>query len=124
LESWRIFENIAKHLPRVKPYSAFQAKVLNQLGLTKSFRSEYDHLMLQIHDAMKSDSDYQKNSNQVEFGFMPGDVWVCFSDQTSHAAMSGQYMMEQTYNLPVEALYDTSSSPLAILENKSKRKLV
>ena len=125
---WRIgdtFENIAEHfLPRVKPYSAFQAKVLNKFGLTKSFRSEYDHLMLQIHDAMKSDDDYQKNSKQIEVGFMPGDVWVCFSDQTSHAAMSGQYMMEQTYNLPVGALYNTNSSPLAILEDKMRRKLV
>jgi hypothetical protein len=37
--------------------------------------------------------------------------------------MSGQYMMEQTYNLPVDALYDPKSSPLAILESKTQRKL-
>ena len=124
---WRIgdsFENVVEQfLPILKPYSAFKASILNKLGLTKSFRSEYDHLMLQIHDAMKSDLSYQKNSNQEEFGFMPGDVWVCFSDQTSHAAMSGQYMMEQTYNLSVDALYDPKSSPLAILESKTQRKL-
>ncbi len=125
---WRLgepFEKIAdQFLPRIKPYSKLQAKILHVLGLTKSFRSEYDHMMLQIHDAMKSDSDYQKNSPQLQFDFMPGDVWVCFSDQASHAAMSGQFMMEQTYNLPLKALYDPQSSPLALLTSKARRNLV
>jgi hypothetical protein len=124
---WRIgdtFENIAQQfLPLIKPYSHLKATALNAVGLTKSFRSEYDHMMLQIHDGMKADLDYQKNSPQITFNFMPGDTWVCFSDQTSHAAMSGQYMLEQTYNLPVGALYDYQSSPLAILSSKKQRKL-
>jgi len=125
---WRVgdtFENIAlQFIPSIKPYSSFQAKILNKLGLTKTLRSEYDHMMLQIHDAMKSNEGYQKNSPQTEFKFLPGNVWVCFSDQTSHAAMSGQFMMEQTYNLPIDALYDSISSPLAILSRITKRKLV
>jgi len=33
-------------------------------------------------------------------------------------------MMEQTYNLPIDALYDSISSPLAILSRITKRKLV
>jgi hypothetical protein len=125
---WRVgdsFENIAQQfIPSIKPYSPFQAKILNKLGLTKTIRSEYDHMMLQIHDAMKSDLSYQQYSHQTEFKFSPGDVWVCFSDQTSHAAMSGQFMMEQTYNLPIDALYKPMSSPLAILSRITKRKLV
>ena len=56
---WRVgepFEAMArKFLPRAKPYSAWQAKVLQALRVTKSFRSEYDHLMLQLHDGMKGD---------------------------------------------------------------------
>ena len=125
---WRVgdsFENIAKQfIPLIKPYSPLQAKILNKLGLTKTLRSEYDHMMLQIHDAMKSNERYQKNSPQIEFNFLPGDVWVCFSDQTSHAAMSGQFMMEQTYNLNIDALYDPMSSPLAIMSRITQRKLV
>jgi hypothetical protein len=125
---WRVgdnFENIAhQFIPSIKPYSSVQAKILNKLGLTKTLRSEYDHMMLQIHDVMKSNEGYQKNSPQTEFKFLPGSVWVCFSDQTSHAAMSGQFMMEQTYNLPFDALYDSISSPLAILSRITKRKLV
>jgi hypothetical protein len=125
---WRVgdsFENIAQQfIPLIKPYSPLQAKILKSIGLTKALRSEYDHMMLQIHDAMKSDLSYQQNSHQTEFEFLPGDVWVCFSDQTSHAAMSGQFMMEQTYNLPIDALYEPMSSPLAILSRITKRKLV
>jgi hypothetical protein len=116
---WRVgepFEDVAKHfLPRVKPYVAWQAKALNALGVTKSLRSEYDHLMLQLHDAMKADLDYQKNAPQVTFGFPPGCAWVCFSDQTSHAVMSGQYMMEYTSQLSPMQQYDKDASPLAIL---------
>jgi len=47
--------------------------------------------------------------------FPPGSCWVCFSDQTLHAAMSGQHMLEQTFHLPVANQYNPGASPLAIL---------
>ena len=55
--------------------------------------------------------------------FAPGTTWLCFSDQVMHAAMSGQYMLEQTIHLPVAALYDPQRSPLAILERLTGRTL-
>lgn len=125
---WRVgepFETVAKHfLPRAKPYSRLQAKLLRALRVTKSFRSEYDHLMLQLHDAMKSDMDYQANSEQETVPFPPGSVWVCFSDQTSHAVMSGQFMAEQTLHLPAASQYNPDASPLAILSRLTGRTLV
>jgi hypothetical protein len=125
---WRVgepFEDVARRfLPKVKPYSAWQAKVLNMLHVTKSLRSEYDHIMLQLHDAMKSDLDYQKNAPQVTFGFPPGCAWVCFSDQTSHAVMAGQYMMEHTLQLSPMHQYDKDASPLAILTRMQGHALV
>lgn len=125
---WRVgepFETVAAHfLPRLKPYSRTQARLLRLLHVTKSLRSEYDHLMLQLHDAMKSDLDYQRDAQQLTMPFAPGAVWVCFSDQTSHAVMSGQYMLEQTFHLPADAQYDTASSPLAILTRLTNRSLI
>ncbi len=125
---WRVgepFEDIVQRfLPNTKPYSAWQAKVLNVFGITKSLRSEYDHLMLQLHDAMKHDLNYQSNSPQEMVEFPSGSVWVCFSDQASHAAMSGQYMMEQTFHLPAHNQYDNKSSPLAILQRYTGRQLI
>jgi hypothetical protein len=124
---WRVgepFEVVARHfLPRAKPYSAWQAALLWRLGVTKSLRSEYDHLMLQLHDLMKADEDYQRNAAQQEVALAAGSTWVCFSDQTVHAAMAGQHLMEQTFHLPVDRLYDPLSSPLAILTRLAGRPL-
>jgi hypothetical protein len=125
---WRVgepFEDIAKRfLPRAKPYARWQAKLLQALHVTKSFRSEYDHLMLQLHDGMKSDMAYQESSPQETARFPPGSVWVCFSDQTSHAVMAGQYMLEQTLHLAASKQYNPDSSPLAILSRLTGRTLV
>ncbi|MFT7723786.1 MAG: Kdo hydroxylase family protein [Roseateles sp.] len=125
---WRVgesFEAIAERfVPRAKPYSAWQAKALQWLHVTKSFRSEYDHLMLQLHDGMKRDLDYQRDCPQVTMPFAAGSVWVCFSDQTAHAVMAGQYMMEQTLHLPADKQYDPAASPLGILQRVTGRALV
>ncbi|MFD1892841.1 Kdo hydroxylase family protein [Ottowia beijingensis] len=125
---WRVgedFETIARrYLPQAKPYRLWQAKVLNAVHATKSLRSEYDHLMLQLHDLMKFDEAYQKNGTQVTVPFPPGSVWVCFSDQATHAVMSGQFMMEQTLYLPPGKEVDPQASPLAILTRLMGRPLV
>jgi len=125
---WRVgepFETVAqKFLPRAKPYVPWQAAAMKALHITKSYRSEYDHLMLQLHDGMKGDMAYQENASQVTMPFAAGSVWVCFSDQASHAVMSGQYMLEQTLHLPVDKQYDPSSSPLAILSKLTGRQLI
>ena len=125
---WRIgepFEAVARHfLPRAKPYARWQARLLFALHVTKSLRSEYDHLMLQLHDRMKADLDYQQDARQISMPFPAGSVWVCFSDQTSHAAMSGQYLLEQTLHLPAAQQYEPAASPLAILTRLVGRPLV
>ena len=125
---WRVgedFETIARRfLPQAKPYRLWQAKLLNAVHATKSLRSEYDHLMLQLHDLMKFDEQYQKNGTQVTVPFPPGSVWVCFSDQATHAVMSGQFMMEQTLYLPPGKEVDPQASPLAILTRLGGRPLV
>jgi hypothetical protein len=125
---WRVgepFETVARRfVPGARTYSKWQAGALRALHVTKSLRSEYDHLMLQLHDGMKSDLNYQKTAQQATVPFPAGSVWVCFSDQTSHAVMSGQYMLEQTLFLAPEHLYDPQASPLAILSKLTGRPLV
>ncbi len=125
---WRVgepFEQIAKRfLPHIKPQLPGSAWLLEQLHITKSRRTEYDHLMLHLHDCMKADLDYQKSSPQETMKFPPGSVWVCFSDQTSHAVMSGQFMVEQTFFLPVRAMAEPECAPLGILERLKSRALV
>ena len=116
---WRVgepFETMASHfLPKVPPYSGLKASVLSTLRITKSKRSEYDHIMLHLHDLLKSDETYQKDAPQASVAFEPGTVWVTFSDLVMHAAMSGRYMLEQTAYLPHDKQFDVEKSPQAIL---------
>lgn len=125
---WRVgepFEDVAKRfLPRIKRQLPGAAWAMAALHITKSRRSAYDHLMLHLHDAMKADLDYQQQAPQQLMPFTPGSVWVCFSDQTSHAVMAGQFMLEQTFFLPARHMAQPACAPLGILERLTGRKLV
>jgi len=125
---WRVgepFEAMATTLlPRIAPPMPGASALLAALRVTKGRRTLYDHLMLGLHDRAKQDLAYQRDCPQEIVEFAPGATWVCFSDQVMHAAVSGQYMLEQTIHLPVSALYDRASSPLAILERLAGRELV
>ena len=124
---WRVGEPFAdaaqRFLPQILRPVPGSAKLLYLLKITKRPRSEYDHIMLQLHDLMKADVDFQKNVPQQEVHFAPGSTWICFSDQVLHAAMSGQFMFEQTFHLPISALYHPELSPLRVLERLKGRRL-
>ncbi|MGI4856190.1 MAG: Kdo hydroxylase family protein [Janthinobacterium lividum] len=124
---WRVgepFDDAARRfLPRIAPQRPGSAWLLKTLGITKSRRTPYDHLMLGLHDAMKADLAYQKSCEQQTMPFPPGSVWICFSDQTSHAVMSGQFMLEQTFFLPAAAMVEPECAPLGVLERLTGRAL-
>lgn len=124
---WRVgerFESMAKTLlPRISRPLPGAAVMLAAVRATKGIRTEYDHLMLGLHDCAKADLAYQRNCEQETVRFEPGTTWLCFSDQVMHAALSGQYMLEQTIHLPLAALYEPERAPLAILERLTGRAL-
>lgn len=125
---WRVgepFSELAQRfMPRLARYSAFSSWLQHQVRITKTRRSHYDHLMLQLHDAMKADGDYQQRGPQLALEFPPGSSWICFSDQTPHAAMGGQFMLEQTFLLPVNKMQDPQRSPLKVLEQLRGQPLI
>jgi hypothetical protein len=113
----RYFKSIARPLP-------LAAWLMAATGITKRRRSEYDHLMLQLHDRAKADAEFQRTSPQARVDFAPGTTWVCYSDQVLHAAMGGQHMLEQTFQIDAPHLADPASAPLAILERLAGRPLL
>ena len=125
---WRVgesFETVARTLlPRIRAPLPGSAALLSALHVTKGRRSHYDHLMLHLHDRAKADMDYQRDCAQQVVQFAPGTTWLCFSDQVMHAAVAGQFMLEQTIHLPVRALYDPQRAPLAILERLTGHRLI
>jgi hypothetical protein len=79
--------------------------------------------MLQLHDLMKADFQYQSEINHTTYDFPAGSTWMTFTDQVSHAVMTGQYLLEQTFYLPVASMMDQSKSPLRVLERLTGQKL-
>ena len=108
---------IKRFKPQLTPYRPWLAKLLYMLHMTKSVRSKYDHIMLQLHDAMKLDDRYQALVHKMQVNFLPQTSWICFSDQTSHAAISGQFLMEQTFYLPESGMLFPEKSPHSIIFN-------
>lgn len=124
---WRVGEPFEAHaqrylpsIPKPVPGSAW---LMDTLGITKRRRTEYDHLMLQLHDRAKADAAFQSGSPQARVDFAPHTTWVVFSDQVLHAAMGGQHMMEQTFYLAPEHQHRPEASPLGVLERLTGRSL-
>ena len=126
--SWRLgepFENVARRYLPAAPRPVWgSSRLLAFTGITKSRRSAYDHFMLQLHDRMKADMDYQSTAAQTAFDFPAGSTWMVFTDQASHAAMAGQHAFEQTFYLPVACMQNQALSPLRVLERLANRALV
>lgn len=124
---WRMgesFDRVAKRfVPQVPKPLWGMNRILGLAGITKGVRSDYDYYMLQIHNRMKKDEGYQKSVGQEEFHFPPKTTWIVMTDQVSHAAMSGQYLLEQTFYLPVAAMRRPEYSPLRILEKLVGKRL-
>lgn len=125
---WRVgepFEKVAaRFLPDIRKPFPYEAEVLNFVKATRTKRTAYDHYMLNIHHKMKADSDYQENAHQIEFRFPPGSTWIVYTDQVSHAAMTGQFLLEQSFYLPVTSMANPDRAPLRVLEKSLGRELL
>ena len=124
---WRVGEPFEAHakryLPQIGRPLPGSAWLLEHMGITKRRRTEYDHVMLQLHDRAKADAVFQRTSPQARVDFAPGTTWVVFSDQVLHAAMGGQHMMEQTFYLDVAHQQRPEVSPRGTLERLLGREL-
>jgi hypothetical protein len=124
---WRVGERFEEHarryLPKIHRPVPGSAWLMHAIGITKRRRTEYDHVMLRLHDSAKADLEFQRSGPQARVDFAPGTTWVVYSDQVLHAATGGQHMMEQTFYLDVESLQRPASSPLHTLERLLQRPL-
>ncbi len=106
------FEQVLKrYAPQIPTYNKFIANILKLVKTTKTLRSPYDHYMLQLHDTMKKDDHYQAEVKKTQVDFPSQSSWIVFTDHVSHAALSGQYLLEQTFYLPVDKMANPELSP-------------
>ena len=128
LRRWQVgepFEDFARtFLPRLRPRLPGQSWLYGKLGVTRGQRSRYDEMMLSLHDAGKLDDAFQKNSPQQAVSFAPGTCWMVFTDQVLHAALGGEFALEQTFHFDIDQMADPARAPLKVLERLSGRALV
>lgn len=96
-------------------------ELLRKMGMKFPIRSPYDHFMLKMHNFLKENESFQRLSQKTYWEFSPHSCWAVFTDQVSHAALSGQYALEQTFLIPRRALLHPENSPLTILERMTDK---
>ena len=124
---WQVgepFEDFARaFLPRVGPHPPGKSWLYDKLGVTRGRRSLYDELMLSLHDTSKLDDDFQKNSPHQRIEFPAGSCWLVFTDQVLHAALGGEFALEQTFHLDVSEMAAPERAPIKVLERLRGEKL-
>jgi hypothetical protein len=119
------FEDFARSfLPRVGPHAPGKSWLYEKLGITRGRRSLYDELMLSLHDAAKLDTGFQQNSPHQAVEFPPGSCWLVFTDTVLHAALGGEFALEQTFHLDVAQMAEPERAPVKVLERLSGKRLV
>jgi len=94
------------------------------MGWKKLSRTPYDRFMLRFHDYLKENGDFQTTCPKLRIEFPPLATWMVYTDGVAHAAMSGQYAVEQTLLIPPEALAAPDVAPYRILERLARRPLI
>jgi hypothetical protein len=118
------FEPFARSfLPRVGPHPPGKSWLYEKLGVTRGRRSLYDELMLSLHDAAKLNDDFQKTSPRQRIDFPAQSCWLVFTDQVLHAALGGEFALEQTFHLDVAEMAEPARAPIRVLERLSGRAL-
>lgn len=89
---------------------------VKKLGLPINLRSPYDEFMLKFHNFLKENKELQKSGQKDHWSFPPLSCWMVYTDQVTHAALSGQYALEQTFLVPKRSLLHPEKAPISILE--------
>ncbi|MEJ2007311.1 MAG: Kdo hydroxylase family protein [Acidobacteriota bacterium] len=92
------------------------ARIGRFANLPQFRRSPYDVVMHQFHNFLKENEDFQKNCPKQRVEFPPRSSWIVFTDSVSHAVLSGQMAIEQTFIIPCRLMVHPEQAPARILE--------
>jgi len=99
-------------------------KVAQALRMPVTTRSPYDDFMLRFHHFLKENVQFQQSCPKTRHEFPPGSCWMVFTDMVSHAVLSGQFALEQTFIVPRDAMVTPENAPLRVLERLAGGSLV
>jgi len=93
------------------------ARVARSVGLPLIERSLYDRCMLRFHHYLKHNRQFQESCPKRQWDFPSNSTWILFTDMVSHAVLSGQFALEQTFIISRDSLVLPEKAPVKILEN-------
>ena len=124
---WQVGEDFkdfaARFAPRLHRHPPGQSWLFDKIGVTRGRRSAYDEMMLSLHDAAKRDASYQKDSPHTSLIFPPGSSWMVYTDQVLHAALKGEFALEQTFHFDVAQMGEPEQAPIKVLERLTGKAL-
>jgi hypothetical protein len=88
---------------------------MRALGLKANSGSAYDSWMLNFHNFLKENSEFQSTTRKDRWEFPPNSSWIVFTDMVSHSVLSGQYALEQTFIISQKDLVCPEKAPINIL---------
>lgn len=101
------------------------AQAVGLAGLVPQWkRTPYDRFMMDLHNAMKENTDFQRDCAKESVQFPPGSSWMVYTETVPHAVLAGQFALEQTFLVDRAAMVKPESAPVAILEKMAGAKLV
>jgi hypothetical protein len=86
-------------------------------------RTPYDEFMMQLHNTMKEDAEFQRTCVRESVKFPPGSSWMVYTETVPHAVLAGQFALEQTFLVDPAAMVTLQSAPIAILEKMASAQL-
>jgi hypothetical protein len=96
---------------------------LKSVGLPVLARPPYDEFMHRFHNFLKDNQSYQDTARAQVVSFPPGATWMVFTDMVTHAVLSGQYALEQTFLIARASLTLPKKAPVAVLERLAGQSL-
>jgi len=104
------------------------SKLLVKLARAARFHSlarpPYDDWMLRFHHFLKANQEFQDTCARTRWEFPPHSAWLVFTDMVSHAVLSGQFALEQTFIVSKNALVLPEKAPVSVLERIAGRPVV
>lgn len=109
-----------KPLDRIRTGSL---RFISKLGLPQAMTvdsSPYDRAMKALHDTLKEDDAFQAQASRwVHMEFPPSSSWLALTDMVSHAVVSGQHALVNTWTVDLASCRRPDLAPYHVLGAKT-----
>jgi hypothetical protein len=84
--------------------------------------SPYDRLMRRFHNFMKDSPAFRESTEGlVELTFKPFSAWMVLTDTVSHACLSGQHALVDTFIVPAANCTELDQDPWHLLAGRGRQ---